>query len=279
MKIGIAAPFLNSYAGLFISSGKGIHPTRIIDSYEIIFNVSGSLGMFEDGQKFDVSPNEALILEPSKKHGGTRPYKKDLSFYWIHFIFQSKHLQHKDVNIMNLPKQCRISRPEKMTELFREYLDMQESGTLTELHGSALICLMLSEIARSAKEVLSGETGKEKNSDEIASKVKTLINANVGSRDLNTSWIAEKLRCNPDYMGRVFKNVYGKTVTDEIHDRKINAAKRLLLNSPMNIKEIATACGFSDTIYFRRIFKKMTGYRPFSYRKQFSHMHVNTELN
>ncbi|HBC88737.1 MAG TPA: AraC family transcriptional regulator [Lentisphaeria bacterium] len=275
MKIGIATPFLRSMAGLFVSSGKGIHPTRVIDSYEIIFTVSGSLGIFEEGQKFDVGPNEVLILEANKKHGGTRPYKDDLSFYWIHFIFQSKHKKYKDVNIMSLPKTCRISHPEKMTELFRTYLDAQESGSLSEVQGSSLICLMLSEIAASAKERAASEEGK---SEELAAKVKTLINVNVGKKELTTSWIAEKLRCNPDYMGRVFKNAYGKTVTDEIHERKINAARRLLFDSSMNIKEIATACGFSDTIYFRRIFKKISGFNPLSYKKQFSHMHVNTEL-
>ncbi|HCE42781.1 MAG TPA: hypothetical protein DET40_04475 [Lentisphaeria bacterium] len=278
MKIGIAMPFLPLFAGLFISSGRGTHPTRKIDSYEIIFVVSGSLGIFEEDQKFDVSPNESLILEANNKHGGTRPYKEDLSFYWIHFVFQPKHLKYKDVNVLQLPKQCRISRPEKMTELFREYLEAQEAGTLTEVRGSAIICLMLSEIEASAREQASGSSD-EKKSGALAAKVRTLINANVGSRDLNTSWLSGRLMCNPDYMGRVFKNVCGKTVTDEIHERKINAARRLLLNSSMNIKEVATACGFSDTIYFRRIFKKITGYKPLSYRKQFLHMHVNTELS
>ncbi len=231
--------------------------------------------MFEEEQKLDISQNETLVLEAGKKHGGTRPYAGDLSFYWIHFIFQPKHLKYGDVKSISLPKHCRISRPEKMTELFREYLDAQESGTLTEVKGSSLICLMISEIESSASEVISEG---EKKSDELASKVKALIDANVGRRELNTSWISEKIRCNPDYMGRVFKKIYGRTVTDEIHGRKINAAKKLLFDSSMNIKEIATACGFSDTIYFRRIFKKITGYKPLSYRKQFSHMHVNTEL-
>ncbi len=277
MKMRIATPFLHSDAGLFISSGKGIHPTRIIDSFEIIFNVSGSLGIFEEGKKYDVSPNEALILEAHKRHGGTRPYKDDLSFYWIHFIYQPRHLKYRDVNIMQLPKQCRISRPEKMTELFREYLDAREGGSLTEVQGAAIICLMLSEIEASAREMASG-TADERKSGALAAKVKTMINANVGSRDLNTSWLAGKLMCNPDYMGRVFKNVYGRTVTDEIHESKINAARRLLLNSSMNIKEVANACGFSDTVYFRRIFKKVTGFKPLSYRKQFTQMHVNTEL-
>lgn len=138
MKIGFHLPLLPYNAGIFVSSGKGIHPTRKIDSCEIIFNVSGSLGMFEENQKFDLLPNETLFLEAGKKHGGTRPYPDNLSFYWIHFRCPSKN-RNKNIKFMLVPKKCRISRPEKMTELFREYLDAQESGTLTEIQASALI--------------------------------------------------------------------------------------------------------------------------------------------
>lgn len=274
MKIGFHLPLLPYNAGIFVSSGKGIHPTRKIDSCEIIFNVSGSLGMFEENQKFDLLPNETLFLEAGKKHGGTRPYPDNLSFYWIHFRCPSKN-RDKNIKFMQVPKKCRISRPEKMTELFREYLDAQESGTLVEIQAAALICLMLTEIAASARSPLSSDENK---SCELASKVETLICANVGRKELSTSWLAGKLRCNPDYMGRVFKGRYGKTVTEQIHWKKINAAKRILFDSAMNIKEIANSCGFADPIYFRRIFRKITGFRPLAYRKQFRHMHVNTEL-
>lgn len=274
MKIGLHLPLLPYNAGLFVCSGKGTHPTRTINSCEIIFTVSGELGMFEENLKFDLIPNETLFLEAGKKHGGTRPYPDDLSFYWIHFLCPSNR-KGKSIKSLEVPKKCRISRPEKMTELFREYLDAQESGTLTEIRASSLVCLMLSEISASAMGAFSTDDRK---SCELAAKAATLISSNIGRRELSTSWLAGKLRCNPDYMGRVFRGIYGKTVTDEIHWKRVNAAKRMLFDSSLNIKEIANSCGFSDPIYFRRIFRKITGFRPLAYRKQFRHMHVNTEL-
>ncbi|MFA6294277.1 MAG: AraC family transcriptional regulator [Victivallales bacterium] len=274
MKIEFHLPLLPYNAGLFISSGKGIHPTRTVNSCEIIFNVAGRLGMFEGNRKFDLLPNETLFLEAGKKHGGTRPYPGDLSFYWIHFLTIG-NAKDKNRKFLQIPKKCLVSRPEKMIELFREYLGAQESGTLTEIQASSLICLMLSEISASAGISISSDDRKN---GELAAKVKTLISSNIGRKELSTSWLAGKLRCNPDYMGRVFRNMHGKTVTDEIHWRKINAARRMLFDSSSSVKEIAASCGFSDTVYFRRIFRKITGFNPLAYRKQFPHMHVNTEL-
>jgi YesN/AraC family two-component response regulator len=59
--------------------------------------------------------------------------------------------------------------------------------------------------------------------------------------------------------------------------KKVGSATKKLISSTMNINEISEDCGFSDTVYFRRIFKKITGLTPAKYRKMYSHIHLNTE--
>ena len=39
-------------AGRFISRGKGRHATRVIDSYELILVIAGTLRMFEEESEF-----------------------------------------------------------------------------------------------------------------------------------------------------------------------------------------------------------------------------------
>ncbi len=48
---------------------------------------------------------------------------------------------------------------------------------------------------------------------------------------------------------------------------QIERAKQLLISSNMNITEIAQRIGFSDPLYFSRIFKDYTSYSPTNYRK------------
>jgi AraC family transcriptional regulator of arabinose operon len=66
---------------------------------------------------------------------------------------------------------------------------------------------------------------------------------------------------------RCFKNTTGKTPTKYRIDSKIAKAKEMLLSSSLPMNQIAALCGYSDPLYFSRIFKKKVGVPPKEYRK------------
>lgn len=51
---------------------------------------------------------------------------------------------------------------------------------------------------------------------------------------------------------------------------RIKNAKRRLSETDMSVADIAERCGFSDAMYFSRVFKKHTGLSPTEYRKVYS---------
>ncbi|MDE6898243.1 MAG: helix-turn-helix transcriptional regulator, partial [Lawsonibacter sp.] len=53
-----------------------------------------------------------------------------------------------------------------------------------------------------------------------------------------------------------------------IAQRRINAAKRLLLQSNMPISAVAEEVGISDYNYFSKVFRSMTGTTPSAFRKE-----------
>lgn len=59
----------------------------------------------------------------------------------------------------------------------------------------------------------------------------------------------------------------GNTITQMLSQRRVNAAKKLLLSGEQPISEVAEAVGFSDYNYFTRIFKSFTGTSPREFRK------------
>ena len=71
--------------GEFQSDGVWIHPTRRIDSYEMIFVIDGTVFIEEDGAEYELNTNDVLILEPGRLHGGTSESTSPTSFYWFHF--------------------------------------------------------------------------------------------------------------------------------------------------------------------------------------------------
>lgn len=71
--------------GEFRSNGIWVHPDRVISTYELIFVLHGKVYITEEDIDYEVSENEMIILEPDKRHYGSRETSEFISFYWFHF--------------------------------------------------------------------------------------------------------------------------------------------------------------------------------------------------
>jgi YesN/AraC family two-component response regulator len=71
---------------------------------------------------------------------------------------------------------------------------------------------------------------------------------------------------SPIYCDTVFKRETGKSIIDYVIDRRIDEAKRLLLEGTVSLGDIAEAVGFNDYNYFSRVFKTRSGISPSKYR-------------
>ena len=72
---------------------------------------------------------------------------------------------------------------------------------------------------------------------------------------------------NSDYVNRVVKNVFGKTLTEFVNDIRIKYAADELILTSIPIKLIAYACGFESIAYFYKQFHQRYGQTPSDYRK------------
>ena len=61
---------------------------------------------------------------------------------------------------------------------------------------------------------------------------------------------------------RLFKQITGKSAIDYINRFRVEKSLLLLRKSNCNITEIALSCGFNDTNYFSRTFKKYKHISP-----------------
>lgn len=272
LELPLSPPVEALNAGLFVSSGRGRHPDRALDSNELIFVREGTLGMYEERRRYTVQAHEALLLREGRRHGGTDPYPDDLSFYWIHFRLRRPPLARAPVHRVRLATHLRVGRPDLLTELYRRFLDDQETGILTPASADLLVAQMLVELV--GPPAPSSPTGGA--AATLASRAVRHIQLQ-GSGPLTASGIAAALRCHPDYLGRVFHQAYGQTLTQAIHTHRIRRAKACLLDGELSIKEVATVCGFGDAGYFRRIFHRATGLTPAAFRLLHAHVHLNRE--
>jgi len=251
--------------GLFMSSGKGTHPDRVLNDYELIVVRRGTLSIWENDVRFDVPPGHALILYPRRRHRGATAFARDLSFYWIHWVFKPPAIAER---ILDVPQLLEVQRPEYIAELFHRLLDDRESQKIDPYYAALMLWQILLEVHRAPvePEVRRGSV--------LAGRAEAYIINHLAER-LSTARIARALRINPDYLNRVFRDVHHMTMTQYLHRRRLSDAVKLLRESTDSVAEIASTCGYSTVAHFRRMFERLNGLSPREYRRLHARAFVN----
>lgn len=97
--------------------------------------------------------------------------------------------------------------------------------------------------------------------------LRTLVNRHF--RDHRPAeFYASHLGVSPTHLNRIVKTATGQSTNSLIASRLIDQAKRDLVFTSFNIKQIAYDLGFNDPAYFSRFFTKETGSTPRQYRAE-----------
>ena len=84
--------------------------------------------------------------------------------------------------------------------------------------------------------------------------------------------LAGKVKIQVARLNQLCKKESGKTALQLLHEQKVLGAKRMLVYTSKQIKEISIDCGFNDVAYFNRFFKKHTGNSPSQFRAEHKQM-------
>ncbi|NDL68863.1 response regulator transcription factor [Anaerotalea alkaliphila] len=88
--------------------------------------------------------------------------------------------------------------------------------------------------------------------------------------NLSLETVAETVHLNPAYFSRLFKAYWGQNFIDHLTSLRIGAAKELLSDPSLSVREIGECIGYADPNYFVKLFKKKTGQTPTRYRELLS---------
>ena len=69
------------------------------------------------------------------------------------------------------------------------------------------------------------------------------------------------------YLSHLFTKSTGKSIGRYILDKRMYMAKYLLSSTDLSVEQVSLQCGFSDSAYFCRLFKKEENCTPTQYRK------------
>jgi transcriptional regulator GlxA family with amidase domain len=89
---------------------------------------------------------------------------------------------------------------------------------------------------------------------------------NYSHRNLSVAGIARQLGITRRKLERRFQAVRAETVQDVLVQCRLTRAKRMLRETRLPIKRIATAAGFSSPAYMARVFRNKLNTTPRQYR-------------
>jgi transcriptional regulator GlxA family with amidase domain len=112
-------------------------------------------------------------------------------------------------------------------------------------------------------------SGQRDHEDEDIIKVQNFIEANIHSK-IPVGKLADMLLLGRRNLERRFKKATGNTVMEYVQRVKIEAVKKSLESSRLNVNEAMNRVGYTDAKAFRNIFKKVTGLSPLQYRSRYN---------
>lgn len=92
--------------------------------------------------------------------------------------------------------------------------------------------------------------------------IKKYVDRNFKDKDIGLSRIADEFHISNGYLSRLFKNKFDQNLTEYIISKKMNEARRLILDEHVEIKHAAETVGYEDLSYFYRVWKKKYNTTP-----------------
>ena len=217
-------------------------------SLELIFCTSGSGEMIFDGGTLRYSANDIVVVPPRLPHANMSA----AGFTNIHLNLEEATLNQAEPYIV--PADPNGFLLGAFSAAFHYYSGSPEDrAILLPLYGQLIAASLATR-------------GQKSPRSEIVQKLENDILENYPDCGYDLNVFLNTLPFSAGYVKKVFKKETGLTPLQYLTDKRLeNAANNLAMNGGGSISEIAYQCGFSEPLYFSRLFKRKYGVSPRGY--------------
>lgn len=150
-------------------------------------------------------------------------------------------------------------RYENSTELMRSIALQVASPFAREAESHAIIQLLMSRF-------LAAASDKIPQVEKRLNRVLNYIDEHI-HQSISIDQLADLIFLSKDHLIRLFKKHMNDTPVSYMNRKKIEKAQLMMLVDDSSIQELSFRLGFENISYFNRLFKKVTGQTPTSYKR------------
>lgn len=222
--------------------------------FECVFYLEGKGSLTFANEVATYDGPTITIVKPGYKHDETT--EKFSTLFIILFEVDNPNLL-KPFSILSLN--------EEMTTFFKScFMTMQKEENDRNLYYkemmNAYFGVILSQFLR-----LTSETAKHSYNKELVNRIKSYIKENYKQK-IDFAMVAASFGYSYDRFRHIFVEETGTSINQYLLNCRLYAAKQMLINTSMSVKEIAIECGFKNNVHFNNFFTKKMNISPLKFR-------------
>lgn len=231
---------LTSHQFLFTENGRGV------------LKIGGQTYAQQRGSAFYLAPKTAHEYYPSGDGWCTR---------WL--VFRGKYADQLmlEMGFSSFSKTTELDMPRSINMFNRLYSCAE--NPINQAENASTLLYEIIMVMRTA--MLSNDKSTTDLGD-ITSRAIMYIEQNY-AKDIQVEQLAQLSGVSVQHFCRVFKMRTSMRPLEYIANRRVAAAKSLLINTSLEIGEIGKQVGYPDRNYFSIVFRRMEGISPRDYRR------------
>jgi AraC-like DNA-binding protein len=257
---------------------------------ELFYQISGETYFQFPASEYTLKPNHVLIVPPLVTHfekvqGNPSSFKNLVAYAGKRYC--SVHLAHAGQDKRPTISYIQRRNPSYASHisqyladatilyetLYKSDYEQRIYETVRLLLATALshflLALDTSDPQNSLPSMTNSDPWQEVHyASHLVYEARERVLAAFSDKALSVQLLAEWIGCSADYLSHRYKAETGESLTTYINRIRLERAAELLNESPLSVKEISWACGFSDESYFIRKFSAAFGMTPNLYRRK-----------
>lgn len=225
--------------------------------------LEGAGNLTYENQTFSLQSGDCVWLDCSRPYSHESSVELPWTLMWVHFWGKEaaalyQNFIERDNSFLFRPGN---TYPFKNT-LTRLYREQSRKDSLSELVSHNYLTDIITSIyLENDKHASSSLHIPEK-----FMKIRAYLDEHYPEK-LELETISNHFYISKYHLSREFKRIFGTTIGEYLLKQRISKSKSLLRFSDLSVDEIALQCGFSDSGYFIKVFKKEEKTTPAKYRK------------